>query len=156
MRILALLLTATSLSLAQGQKRDLSKYDIIGPYRLVAFASGPKTDQPEGEIRDFLWTHWREHRRGTVTATRQYVDGMIRATYFVEPDSKGRWLIIRYTDYPYEPQFTPKKFSCSNFERVEPDRLHLRLIPIRDSEHREGQAYLLHPVCGSAKAPELW
>jgi hypothetical protein len=156
MRILALVLAATSLSLAQEQKRDLSKYDAIGPYKIVKFASGPKTDQSEAEIREFLWTHWRQHRRGTLTVTHQYVEGIIRAEYFVEPDRKGRWGIVQNTDYPYRPNIAPKRFSCSSFERVEPDLFHLPLVPIRDSEERRPETYLLHPVCGPAKDPHLW
>ena len=64
------MLAATSLSPAQDEKRELSKYDVIGPYKIVKFASGPKTDQLEAEIREFLWTHWRQHRRGPQRAIR--------------------------------------------------------------------------------------
>ena len=91
------LTTAASL-LAQGQERDLTRYDHIGPYNLVKFAATPKTDQVEGEVRDFLWNHLQEHRRGTVTITHQYVEGVIRAAYFVELDRRGRWGIFQYTD----------------------------------------------------------
>jgi hypothetical protein len=87
--------------------------------------------------------------------THQYVDAMIKASYFVEPDRKGRWLVVEYLDYPYT-RFKTKRFSCSEFERVEPDRLHQPLVPIPDSEEREDERYLLHPVCSKGKNPELW
>jgi hypothetical protein len=142
--------------LAGGQKRDIAKYDRIGPYKLVKFAATPKTEQVEGDVRDFLGTHWREHRRGTVTVTHQFVEGVVRTEYFVEPDTKGCWGIVQYTDYPYGPKIAPERYWCSAFERVEPDRLHLPLIVVKDSEDRPGQKYLLHPVCGPAKDPHLW
>jgi len=154
--VLLLVLVAAASLIAEGQKRDVTKYDHIGPYKVVGFASTPKTDQDEGEVRDFLWNHWREHRRGTVTITHQYVEGFVRATYFIEPDRQGRWSVVQYTDNPYRPNIAPRTFRCSIFERVEPDRLHLPLIPIKDSEERPGQKYLLHPVCGTAKNPHLW
>lgn len=156
-RLICLLLVLAAVPLpAQGQNRDITKYDHIGPYKLVKFATTPTTDQVEAEVRDFLWTHWREHRRGTVTVTHQFVEGMVRTEYFVEPDRKGRWGIVQYTDYPYRPTIAPKRFWCSAFERVEPDRLHLPLIRIHDLETRQGQNYLLHPVCGTAKDLHLW
>jgi hypothetical protein len=156
MWILTLVLAAVALAPALAQKRDLSKYEVIGPYKIALFAYGPETDRLEGEVRDLLWTHWRRHKRSTVTVTHQYVEGFVRTAYFVEPDRKGRWGIVQYTDYPYQPNIAPKRFACSNFERVEPDRLDLPLVPIRDSEERQPKAYLLHPICGNPKDPHLW
>jgi hypothetical protein len=156
MRILTLALASVALAPAQGQQRDLSKYEVIGPYNVVLFAHGPKTDHLEGEVRDFLWSHWQQRTLGAVTITHQYVEGFVRAAYFVEPDRNGRWAIIQYTDNPYRPNIAPRRFACSKFERVEPDRLHLPLAPIRDSEERQPQAYLLHPICGNPKHPHLW
>ena len=81
---------------------------------------------------------------------------MARLSYFVEPDRQGRWLIVEVTDYPFLPRIGPKRFSCSKFERVEPDRLHLPLITIPNSEPRKPEAYFLHPVCSKGKSPKLW
>lgn len=104
--------------------RDISQYEVIGPYKMTAFGGEPETIRLGGLIREFLWTHWRQHRRGTVVATHQYVEGFVRTVYFVEPDQRGHWLIVEYVDYPYT-QVRQKRFSCSDFERVEPDRVHL-------------------------------
>jgi hypothetical protein len=156
LRVLALVLATSSLAFAQEQRRDLSDYDVIGPYKIMKIVSGPDTDRLEGQIRDFLWTHWRQRRRGAVVATHQYVEGAVRTSYFVEPDPQGHWAVVEHTDYPFLPRTAPKQFSCSKLERVEPDRLHLPLIPIADSEQRLPEAYLLHPVCSKGKLPKLW
>jgi hypothetical protein len=141
---------------AHEHPRDTSQYDVIGPYQMTAFGGEPETIRLDGLIREFLWTHWRRHRRGTVVATRQYVEGFVRTAYFVEPDQRGPWLIVEYTDYPYAPQWRMKRFSCSDFDRVEPDRLHLPLKVIPDFTPRQPEAYLLHPACSKGKVPELW
>ena len=140
---------------AQNEKRDLSQYDTIGPYNILAFASTTESEHKDGEIRDFLWTHWSQHKRGTVVVTHRYVDATIRSKYFIEPDKDGRWGIVEYIDFPGR-QFRSKTFSCSEFERVEPNRLHTPPIPIPDSEQRSPEAYLLHPLCRRGKNPTLW
>ena len=66
LRTLAIVLTANALASAQGEYRDLSTYDVIGPYKILIIVSGPDTDRLEGQIREFLWTHWRQERRGAV------------------------------------------------------------------------------------------
>jgi hypothetical protein len=115
-----------------------------------------------GKPRDLSqWNHWRQHRRGTVVATLFFPDGSIRTSYFVEPDSHGSWVIVEYTDNPFParkwPQREPtQKFSCAEFERVEPDRLHLPLVTIPDQEPRRPEAYLLHPICSKGKNAKLW
>ena len=137
---------ASSCTLAgAGESRDLSQYEVAGPY-LIQYAR-PDADRLSGQLREFLWTHWRQHRRGTVVATHFFPDGSIRTSYFVEPDQHGRWLIVEYTDNPFpakkrthtEPA---QKFSCAEFERVEPDRLHLPLVPIPDLESTTIRRYI--------------
>jgi len=154
--VLGVCLLATSFTLAGDETRDLSQYEVLGPYHIQGIASRPEDYQVEGRVREFLWAHWRHHKRGTVVATTQYVEGFVRASYFVEPDKRGRWLIVQYIDYPYHQAFPPKKFSCSQFERVEPDRLHLPLIPIPDLATRLPERYLLHPICSKGKNAKLW
>ena len=138
--------------------RDLSQYEVAGPYTIQS--STPAADHLSGQLREFLWTHWRQHRRGTVVATHSYVDGSARTSYFVEPDKAGRWLIVEYTDWPFPAKkqrtLPTKRFSCAEFERVEPDPLHLPLVPIPDLEQRQPEMYLLHPICTKGKNAKLW
>ncbi len=149
-------LATSSQTFAHHQPRDLAQYEVAGPYQIQSLSLTPEAERLDGQVRDFLWIHWRQHRRGTVVATHQYVDATIRTSYFVEPDQHGRWLIVKYTDYPSQPRIRTQKFSCSDFERVEPDRLHLPLRVIPDSELRQPEAYLLHPLCRKGKPARLW
>jgi hypothetical protein len=142
-------------SFAHNHLRDLAQYEVAGPYQILAFSLTPEAANLDGQVREFLWTHWRQHRRGTVVATHQYVDAMVKTSYYIEPDQHRRWLIVEYTDYPYT-QIRTREFSCSEFERVEPDRLHLPLRVIPDSEPRKPEDYLLHPVCSKGKTAKLW
>ena len=148
-------LIAGSVLCAHDRQRNLSKYDEIGPFQISVGTPAHESERLEGQVREFLWTHWLGHKRGTVVITHQFVEGIIKASYFVEPDRNGRWEIVEYLDQPYT-QFRTKKFSCSRFERVEPDRFHLPLVVVPDFEPRRPEAYLLHPVCSKGKNPELW
>lgn len=137
MRVFTTALMVVGLSQAQSKSRDLSAYDVIGPFNLP-IRSGD--DSPEqGRIRAFLWDHWRQQRRGVVRVRHQWVEGISDVTYFVEPDSRGRWAITQSSG--------GSERSCNLIERVEPDRLRVPIIPIPDDESRKPEKYLLHPKC---------
>jgi len=154
-----LMLVSSCALVGADESRDLSQYEVAGPYMIQSVR--PEADRLSGQVREFLWTHWRQHRRGSVVATHFYVDGSSRTSYFVEPDNQGRWLIVEYTDNPFPPnkrihREPVHKFACAEFERVEPDPLHLPLVPIPDQEPRQPEAYLLHPICSKGKDAKLW
>ena len=154
--VVTCLLLAGLSTLAADQPRDLSHYDVAGPFNLSFGQPPAERDRMEGRLREFLWTHWRQHRRGTVAATHQYVEGIVRTSYFVEPDKQGRWVIVENTDYPYSPRFKGLTFSCAEFERVEPDLFRRPLVAIPITETREAEMYLLHPICSKGKNTKLW
>ena len=153
--VVAYLLIASLPTLAAEQPRDLSHYDVAGPYEISYGQPTAGYEHLEGQLREFLWTHWRNHRRGTAVATHQFVEGFVRTSYFVEPDKQGRWQIVEYTNYPYSHQ-RGSTFSCTEFERVEPDRLHLPLVAVPNTESRRPEMYLLHPICSKGKNAKLW
>jgi len=149
-------LFAGLLTLAADPPRDLSQYDVAGPYEISYGQPSAEYERLRGQLREFLWTHWRQHRHGTVVATHQYVEGIIRTSYFVETDKRSRWVIVEYTDYPYLPKARGERFSCAEFERVEPDLLRRPLVAIPHTESRKPEMYLLHPICGKGKNTKLW
>jgi hypothetical protein len=145
MRAILMALALVSVLIGAPPARDLKQYEKIGP-----FMSRRGSDLGvDGKVREFLWTHWREHRLGTVTVTRDYVEGSIRATYFVEPDNQGQWLIVESMELIAVPQVRKWTFSCDRFERVETNN-----TPIAEAEARGGEQYLLHPLCGGDE--RLW
>jgi hypothetical protein len=138
------------------QPRDLSRYDVVGPFKIDYHSLRQAPEPLEARLREFLWTHWREHRLGTVVVTRQYVEGLFRMSYFVEPDEDGKWAIVEDTvnmPLSVKPEL---RFSCTEFERVTTDRLRRRLMPIPDSESISPRNYLLHPKCSQGEFPKLW
>lgn len=154
-----LMLVSSCALVGADESRDLSQYEVAGPY-LIQYVT-PEADHLSGQLREFLWTHWRQHRRGTVVETLFFPDGSARTSYFVEPDKHGRWVIVEYTENPFQARKrthteAAQKFSCAEFERVELDRLHLPLVPIPDHEPRRPEAYLLHPICSKGKDAKLW
>lgn len=79
-----------------GQKirRNLATYDKAGPYNFHNELHPRDADKLLGELRDFLWKHWRERRLGLVTATFYTIEGdSTKSRYFVESDTKGIWHI---------------------------------------------------------------
>jgi hypothetical protein len=152
-RFASIALLVISFGFGDDELRDLSSYDVIGPFDIFYGASNHKeVVRVTGQVREFLWDHWRQHKRGTVSAKYRFVDAAARLDYFVEPDSNGRWVIVEYelTIYP-----KAARFACGEFERVEPDRLHLPLVKIPESEARQPEQYLLHPVCSNENG-RLW
>src|SRR6267142_1157778 len=72
----------------QRAKRDLTAYDKAGPYT-IDYEPPYKGDKYLGEIRGFLWEHWKERRLGLVKATFYTIEGdSTVSTSFVEPDAK--------------------------------------------------------------------
>jgi hypothetical protein len=79
---------------------DLSGYDKGGPYPLAHF----RMTKGRSDLREFLWTHWHEHKKGVAEAEVQTVDrGTVKALYIIQPDAKGQWGIDMEFDNPTEP-----------------------------------------------------
>lgn len=80
-------------TLPQRARRDLTAYDKAGPYT-IDYEPPYKGDTYMGEMRGFLWEHWKERRLGMVKATFYTIEGdPTNSTSFVEPDAKGCWRI---------------------------------------------------------------
>ena len=80
-------------TLSQRARRDLTTYDKAGPYT-INYEPPYKADKYLGEMRGFLWEHWKERRLGMVKATFYTIEGDTTiSSSFVEPDAKGCWRI---------------------------------------------------------------
>lgn len=81
-------------SLAQQGQRNLAAYDKSGPYSFDNESPWEKRERMAGEMRDFLWKHWKERRHGLVKATFFSIEGdHTSITLFVEPSANGHWRI---------------------------------------------------------------
>jgi hypothetical protein len=81
-------------SLGQQARRNLAAYDKAGPYSLDNEPPWEKREKMAGEIRGFLWEHWKERRFGLVKATFFSIEGdHTSSSFFVAPDANGCWRI---------------------------------------------------------------
>ena len=56
--------------------RDISKYDTIGPFVLGNEHAFESDYRAMGEIRCFIWEHWRVRHRGWLSATFYTIEGV--------------------------------------------------------------------------------
>lgn len=81
-------------------RSGLSGYDRGGPYTLDHF----RLTKGRMDLREFLWTHWHEHKKGVAEARAGTVDrGTVRLLYLVQSDAKGQWGIDVELDRPMDP-----------------------------------------------------
>lgn len=81
-------------------RKGLSGYENGGPYTLDHFhLTKGRTD-----LREFLWTHWHDHKKGVAEARVGTVDrGTVTVLYLIQPDAKGRWGVNVELDRPMDP-----------------------------------------------------
>ena len=80
-------------SWGQRVERDRSAYDKAGPYT-IDYEPPFNGEKNLGEIRGFLWQHWKNRSLGVVEATFFTIEGdSTFSTFLVESDVKGCWRI---------------------------------------------------------------
>jgi hypothetical protein len=88
----------TTAAIAQG--RDLSLYDDGGHANcragMVRFQGESAADfNSENcrilKVRDFIWEHWQNKRKGYIRISFDSVDAVSTSHIFVEPDQNGKW-----------------------------------------------------------------
>lgn len=63
-------------------------YDKGGPYTTDHF----RLTKGRTDLREFLWTHWHEHKKGIAEERGGTVDmGTVKVLYIVQADAKGQW-----------------------------------------------------------------
>ncbi len=74
------------------RERRLAGYDRFGPYTVP---SGGNVVKMLDDLRGFVWTHWRERRRGyaVVTTIDVFEHVPCTSTYIIEPDEYGQWYV---------------------------------------------------------------
>jgi hypothetical protein len=79
------------------QNRDMSQYEEGGHFWCRNRPYGNFGDIKRGEkkVRDFIWQHWTEKKRGYIKFTCGYTDTSRTIHYFIEPNEKGEWNIAR-------------------------------------------------------------
>ena len=81
-------------------RSDLPGYESGGPYILDHF----RLTKGRTDLREFLWAHWHEHKKGVAEARAGTVDrGTVKVLYLIQPDAKGQWGIDVELDRPMDP-----------------------------------------------------
>ena len=81
-------------------RTGLVGYENGGPYTLDHF----RLTKGRTDLREFLWTHWHDRKKGIAEARVGTVDrGIVTVLYLIQPDSKGRWGIDVELDRPMDP-----------------------------------------------------
>jgi len=81
-------------------RNDPSGYENGGPYILDHF----RLTKGRTDLREFLWTHWHEHKKGVAEARVGTIDrGTVKVLYLIQSDAKGQWGIDVELDRPMDP-----------------------------------------------------
>ena len=120
------ILLGIAIQLAYSQnvdERDLSLYEKAGRYDLKLSLSDEAQNQMGAEIRDFLWRHWKEQRRGYLSANVYTMEGDPRTVnLYIEPDGKNHWNIVaEYVGIDYPPKGVkerPKRWKDTEVYRI--------------------------------------
>jgi hypothetical protein len=93
-RYLVLLLVIFSGATARA--RDTAQFDEGGTLDFPLYpnpgAEQKKYDRDNARLREFVWSHWSQHRRGHIRVIRHGVEGQsFAADHYIGPDSRGRW-----------------------------------------------------------------
>jgi len=145
-------LSTQSKSLGQQAKRNLAAYDKAGPYSIDNEPPWEKRERMAGEIRGFLWEHWKDRRLALVKATFFSIEGDHTASsFFVEPDAKGCWRIRVESESIIsalllkgrKPRHEISQEDYDEIDRVEAGGSGPSVIPIPKDEIRHPQMYQL-------------
>lgn len=76
------------------ENRDISQYDQGGHFDCHGWTPKEASDPcDEKKVRDFIWQHWSEKKRGYIRITYGSVDARSTSHIFIEPNEKGEWYI---------------------------------------------------------------
>ena len=84
------------------------------------FGNDPDRLEGEKKVRDFIWQHWVEKKRGYIKLSCAGTDVSNTTHYFIEPNEKGEWNIIgRYIFRASDDKITRDDSVYNLIERVE-------------------------------------
>jgi hypothetical protein len=104
------------------QKRDSTQYDDGGYFDCRGWIAKNEARGvcDEKKIRDFIWWHWNDKKRGYVRVTYDSVDAKSTSHIFIEPDEKGEWSVAwRIVRFHAFPQLNNQITDIAKIVRVE-------------------------------------
>lgn len=93
--LVCVLITVVPISAQNIMGRELSGYDICGPFDLNFTPKSDDWEARTAEVREFLWDHWQKKRLARASIHYLSREGEPNnVEYFVEPDSSHEWHIV--------------------------------------------------------------
>jgi hypothetical protein len=89
------------------QDRNLANYDDGGHFDCQDINYSPEKLSPEkllfpcdgAKIRDFIWQHWTEKKRGYLRESSDGIDHRATSHWFIEPNKENQWSVNKRTVY---------------------------------------------------------
>jgi len=106
------------------QKRDINQYNEGGHFWCSLRPWGNEEDRLTGEkkVRDFIWQHWMEKKRGYIKLSCASVDTSNTYHYFIEPDKNGNWSVVIRVIFQNSNETFGRVDNVTSIERVEDTR----------------------------------
>ncbi len=106
------------------QNRDIKQYDQGGHFWCRWRPYGNEEDRLNGEkkVRDFIWQHSIEKKRGYIKLSCGGIDTSSTTHYFIEPNEKGELNVVRRLISRQSDDRFIRKDEELSVERVENER----------------------------------
>jgi len=104
------------------KNRDMSQYDQGGDLFCCRADDSKNIKNEEKAVRDFIWQHWTEKRKGYIKLTYVDTDSSHTTYYLIEPDKNGEWVVLWKKLYQHAiPQYDnqPIKDGFGTVEQIE-------------------------------------
>ena len=104
------------------QERDMSQYDQGGHIFCCHRIDDRKNIRSEEKfVRDFIWQHWTEKKRGYIRLSYTGADNSWTTHYFIEPNENSEWIVVWKWLYQHSmPEYNqPIKDGFGIVEQVE-------------------------------------
>jgi hypothetical protein len=77
------------------QRQDMSEYDQGGHFFCCRRVEDTRNIRSEEKnVRDFIWQHWTEKKRGYIRLSYMGADSSWTTHYFIEPNENGEWNVV--------------------------------------------------------------
>jgi hypothetical protein len=146
--ILLSMSAATRMGLGAGESPKAHTVQGLAQAGPIVIGNGKDRSKKEAEVRDFLWTRWRQHRSGRLLAIWISKEGSRATTsYTLESDRNRTWTLKVKTSWPTQ------SGAASEHDRVQFTVYAIRRIEPR----RDGQsAAVFIPEGESLPGDEYW
>jgi hypothetical protein len=74
--------------------KSVGKNDDGGILRIGCHQGAHVRNDIEARIRRFVWTHWKEKRKGRIGTTYCGIDTSLKSVFLIKKGAKGEWVVV--------------------------------------------------------------